>query len=78
MALILPQIKAPDIPRTASKVSQSQIYRPIDSIGHLKGARTYTKVYGKPTISALGVGRHCLCITSSIEYGVALDLDAWW
>jgi hypothetical protein len=30
MALILPQIKAPDIPRTASKVSQSQIYRPID------------------------------------------------
>ncbi|MET4024165.1 hypothetical protein ABIC10_009310 [Bradyrhizobium sp. S3.2.12] len=27
MALILPQIKAPDIPRTASKVSQSQIYR---------------------------------------------------
>ncbi|MHC2449224.1 hypothetical protein ACVI7B_008928, partial [Bradyrhizobium elkanii] len=26
----------------------------------------------------LGVGRHCLRITSSIEYGIALDLDAWW
>ncbi|WP_283816349.1 hypothetical protein [Bradyrhizobium liaoningense] len=31
----------------------------------------------EPTTSALGVGRHCLRITSSIEYGIALDLDAW-
>ncbi len=30
----------------------------------------------KPTTSALGVGRHCLGITSSIEHGIALNLDA--
>src|SRR6185503_17948632 len=28
-----PPIKAPDIPQTASKVSQSQICRPIDKVG---------------------------------------------
>ena len=30
MALILPAINAPDIPKTASKVSQSQYCRPND------------------------------------------------
>jgi branched-chain amino acid transport system substrate-binding protein len=34
MALILPQIKAPDIPQTASKVSQSQYCRPNNIYTH--------------------------------------------